>query len=105
MKTQHKSILVIAVLFLSVADINSGYAHERAAGNTAGLREIKSLSPVIPVEADFNYCDINMHFDIQSLSPVVPVEADFNDDGINLVSEVRTLAPTAPAEADFSDSL
>ena len=105
MKTINKSILVIAILFLSGIAINSGYAREPATGNNTGSKDIQNLAPVIPVEADFNDGDINMTFDIRNLAPVIQIEADFNDDDINQTFDIRALAPTTPFEADFSDSL
>jgi hypothetical protein len=104
MKTIYKSILVIAVLFLSDVAINRSYA-EPGAEKVLSTKDIQTLLPIIPLEAGFTDDDIHMTFDIQNLAPVTPVEADFNDDGINLTYDTKALAPTTSFEADFSDSL
>ncbi|MFH1298047.1 MAG: hypothetical protein ABIJ04_12395 [Bacteroidota bacterium] len=40
-----------------------------------------------------------------SLTPVVPMEADFNDTLIPVNINGTSFAPEVPAEADFSDTL
>jgi hypothetical protein len=105
MKTEHKSVLVIAVLLLSGIAINTSTARESNAGHATGSKDIRNLAPVIPIEADFNEDDINMIVDIQKLAPVIPIEADFNDGNTNLTFDLRALAPTTPVEADFLDSV
>jgi|GEM_PF-6607343 len=78
MKTIHKSILVIAILFLSGITINMSYARKPAAIKALSTKDIQNLTPATPVEADFND-DINLTFDIRALAPTTPVEADFSD--------------------------
>jgi hypothetical protein len=81
MKTTYKSLLVLAILIMSIFVNNTGYAHKTTAG--------KALSPE----------------DILSLAPVTPSVADFNeDDDPDTTADIIVLAPTTPAEADFSDS-
>jgi hypothetical protein len=105
MKNIHKSILIIAILFLSGIAINTSYAGKPAAEKTLSTKDIQNLSPIKPIETDFNDADINLTFNIIILAPTTPVEADFNDDIIYLTFNIIALAPTTPAEADFSDSL
>lgn len=105
MKTLYKSILVIAILFLSGTTIYTSYAGKPPAEKALSTKDMQNLSPATPVEADFYDADINLTFDIIALAPATPVKADFNDDIIDLTIDFLALAPTTPAEADFSDSL
>ena len=105
MKTIYKSILIIAILFLSGMTINTSYAGKPSAEKALSTNDMQGLAPTTPVEADFNDADINLTFTIIALAPITPVEADFNDADINLTFDIIVLAPTIPAEADFSDSL
>jgi hypothetical protein len=105
MKTIYKSIMIIAILFLSGMTINTSHASKPAAEKALSTKDMQNFAPVTPVEADFNNDYTNPTFDIIALAPTTPIEADFNDDVIDLNFDTRALAPTTPAEADFSDSL
>ena len=104
MKTQHKTILIIVILLFSGVALNRSYASEPAIEKALSMKDIQSLAPLAPIEADFNDNIVNLTFDIQNLAPATPVEADFNDD-MDQVADSAALAPTMPSEADFSDSL
>jgi hypothetical protein len=100
MKTINKSILVIAILFLSGIAINTSYALKTAAKKGHCTKEVQNLAPVTPLEADFYNDNTNQTFDYSALAPTTPIKADFNDD-FNLTVDFSTLAPRTPTEADF----
>ena len=100
MKTINKSILVIAILFLSGIAINSGYAREPATGNNTGSKDIQNLAPVIPVEADFNDTPSAMASAL-NLAPITPAVADFEDATDTISLDLTALAPVTPAKAEF----
>ncbi len=66
--------------------------------------DILTLTPVIPLIADFYDEAPAMEISLTSLAPVTPREADFEDiTATNDTSSVSDLSPVTPAEATFEE--
>ena len=100
MKTIYKSILVIAILFLSSLTINTSYASKPAAEKALGTKDMQNLAPVTPVEAYFHDMPSEMT-SLVNLAPTTPAVADFEDASDEITVDFTALVPVTPAEADF----
>jgi hypothetical protein len=63
-----------------------------------------TLTPVVPMIADFNDEAPAMEISLINLAPVTPKEADFEDiAGFDFTSSIGDLAPATPQEASFEE--
>ena len=98
------TVIMTAVLALQMNVLFAGNRNSYDAPVTTknSSNSLASLAPATPMEADFNYADINLDFDIKALAPTTPAEADFNDMQSEM-EPVLNLAPVTPTVADFED--
>jgi len=96
------TIIIAAALALSVnvlfADNNTTLA---PLANANAVVTLTSLSPTLPIEADFE--DAVAMVDFSVLAPVTPVVAQFEDMTYEMVSALN-LAPATPSTADVDES-
>ena len=65
---------------------------------------LAALSPVTPMDADFNDGAPSTEISLINLAPVTPKEADFEDESCTIsASYIQGLAPVTPTDADFED--
>ena len=73
-------------------------------GNMIELESIMDLTPMVPMEADFDDCvDFVAERVTNDLAPVVPSQADFDDCVVLTIKQDSHLAPVVPSTADFND--